>query len=456
MTIQLIETADSRESEVAPNPEDQLLTRKFILQGTDDELTARVNVENSLSAYLDGQAFNSYRITPRGALTWDVTASWGKKKTPGTVTLNFDTGDDKVKLTQAPLGAAYYPAYIADYGLSSAVSQILGSGYAVNDILTLQDGTNGVHTVAAQVKVLAVDALGGAWSFAVQTVGDYTATPTNPVSVTGGGGSGCTLFADWKFIGGTPKPTRDYKGAIGIKTHNGQVTAEGIDDEVPAFEFTVNVVFGPNFPLTGAFVQLCNLSAWHVNAFLLQPTISGVALTFNPGELLFKGATGLQKAGGALSGYADFEGEVTLKFASQANIINQTIAGVPGVTKLGWDYLEVIYEEVVLDTDIVPSVKQVNVNKVKYIADLSGLFPLAPTITSFSPGSGLHGVDSTTITGTNFNGVSSVLFNGVAAQFFVNSPTSIVAIVPIAATTGPITVKAAGGSVTSAGNFTVT
>jgi hypothetical protein len=64
---------------------------------------------------------------------------------------------------------------------------------------------------------------------------------------------------------------------------------------------------------------------------------------------------------------------------------------------------------------------------------------------------------SVVITGTGFVTVTSVKFNGVAAVSPVtNSATSITAIVPAGATTGPITVADAGGTVTSATSFTVT
>jgi Domain of unknown function (DUF1929)/Concanavalin A-like lectin/glucanases superfamily/Kelch motif len=81
--------------------------------------------------------------------------------------------------------------------------------------------------------------------------------------------------------------------------------------------------------------------------------------------------------------------------------------------------------------------------------------PPPPSITSFSPASGDVGsvVD---ITGTNFTGASAVTFNNVAAsQFSVASPTRITATVPPGATSGRIRVTTAGGTATSATDFTV-
>ena len=86
---------------------------------------------------------------------------------------------------------------------------------------------------------------------------------------------------------------------------------------------------------------------------------------------------------------------------------------------------------------------------------ITGSSSTLPTITGFTPASGVVGA-SVTINGTNFISPSAVRFNGVNATFTVNSTTQIVATVPTGATTGPITVIQPSGTATSAGNFTVT
>jgi hypothetical protein len=80
--------------------------------------------------------------------------------------------------------------------------------------------------------------------------------------------------------------------------------------------------------------------------------------------------------------------------------------------------------------------------------------PSAPTLTSFTPGSGPVATP-VTLTGTNFTGATAVAFNGTAATFTVNSPTSIATSVPAGATTGPISVTTPGGTAFSSGSFTV-
>jgi hypothetical protein len=75
-----------------------------------------------------------------------------------------------------------------------------GSGYAVNDFLTL---TGGTFTKAAQFKVTSIGAGGAVTGVSLVTAGAYSALPTNPVGTTdSGSGTGATLNLAWD---GTPK-----------------------------------------------------------------------------------------------------------------------------------------------------------------------------------------------------------------------------------------------------------
>jgi N-acetylglucosamine-6-sulfatase len=79
---------------------------------------------------------------------------------------------------------------------------------------------------------------------------------------------------------------------------------------------------------------------------------------------------------------------------------------------------------------------------------------LPPEITSFSPSTGPTGI-TVTIDGRRMSAVRSVRFNGVEAQFRVVSTSTIDAVVPPTATTGPITVIKPSGSATSTPSFVV-
>ena len=78
----------------------------------------------------------------------------------------------------------------------------------------------------------------------------------------------------------------------------------------------------------------------------------------------------------------------------------------------------------------------------------------APTITSFSPTSGVAG-DSVVISGDNLGVATAVQFGTVAATFTANSSSQITAVVPANAVTAPITVSNSYGSATTSSNFTV-
>jgi hypothetical protein len=82
------------------------------------------------------------------------------------------------------------------------------------------------------------------------------------------------------------------------------------------------------------------------------------------------------------------------------------------------------------------------------------LYTAAPVITAFTPPSGLIGT-SVTITGTDLNQPTRVLFNGVSATFTAGSATQLTATVPVGASTGPVQVVTGHGSGTSTANFTV-
>jgi uncharacterized repeat protein (TIGR01451 family) len=85
--------------------------------------------------------------------------------------------------------------------------------------------------------------------------------------------------------------------------------------------------------------------------------------------------------------------------------------------------------------------------------------PLLPTvafsqITDFDPTFGKTN-SPVVINGPNFNGVTTVRFNGQSASFQQTASTQITAFVPIGATTGPISVTTSLGTVSSTMDFTV-
>jgi hypothetical protein len=77
-----------------------------------------------------------------------------------------------------------------------------------------------------------------------------------------------------------------------------------------------------------------------------------------------------------------------------------------------------------------------------------------PTVTGFLPASAAVGA-SVTVTGTGFTKATAVFFNGTPASFQLINATTLGAVVPVGATTGPVAVTNSAGTGTSAANFTV-
>lgn len=81
--------------------------------------------------------------------------------------------------------------------------------------------------------------------------------------------------------------------------------------------------------------------------------------------------------------------------------------------------------------------------------------PPGPTITSFTPTSGVAG-DAIAITGTNFTDITTVKFNGVPASFMIDSATQITVTVPSGSSSGLIEITTPGGTTKSNIGFTIT
>jgi molybdate transport system substrate-binding protein len=87
----------------------------------------------------------------------------------------------------------------------------------------------------------------------------------------------------------------------------------------------------------------------------------------------------------------------------------------------------------------------------------NGFLPLAapvPTIAAVKPAAATPGT-KITLTGSNLTGTTSVTFRGKAAKFSVVSGSKLTVVVPLKATSGPITVTSPAGNATTATSFTI-
>jgi hypothetical protein len=83
----------------------------------------------------------------------------------------------------------------ATFFLAAAQASNPGSGYAVNDVLTLTSGGGATITIDAVATVNGVAGVPTQWH--VTAHGSLSAIPANPMACTGGTGAGATWLASW-------------------------------------------------------------------------------------------------------------------------------------------------------------------------------------------------------------------------------------------------------------------
>ena len=149
---------------------------------------------------------------------------------PGSSGVNISNGGTVTAITRTAAGTSYTsiptltvsPPTTAGGVQATATPQMAGqtvtvqaagTGYVVGNTLTVVGGTS---SVTAQLRVDAINGSGGvtATSF-VTSAGAYSVLPTNPVSVTGGAGSGATFnITQWFFASVGPIITNAGSGYV--------------------------------------------------------------------------------------------------------------------------------------------------------------------------------------------------------------------------------------------------
>lgn len=154
-----------------------------------------------------------------------------------------------------------------------------------------------------------------------------------------------------------------------------------------------------------------------------------------------------------LAGYRISWGTASGTYTSFANVglVTTTTCSAIGITAANTYYLIVR----AFDTS---GQLAANSNQVTFTLATVAAPPTTPTITSFSPSSGIVGT-SVTISGTNFSSTlasNTVKFNGTTASLSSGNTTQLIATVPSSASTGKITVTVGANTATSASDFTIT
>lgn len=157
----------------------------------------------------------------------------------------------------------------------------------------------------------------------------------------------------------TEDPNPD--GLLGIESDG---TASGMDRDVALSEFQIEIHILGNI---ASYRTLLELLTDTVNISPISGSVDGVTFSYDIGECRFKGATGARR------GFGDMA--ITLNFAVIKNGPVK-IASIPGLTKQGWDYNQVVYEPTSVGGKVIaPRIKYVSLDQIYPQDDWTGLIP---------------------------------------------------------------------------------
>jgi hypothetical protein len=151
---------------------------------------------------------------------------------------------------------------------------------------------------------------------------------------------------------------------------------EGVDIHVPQFSFTLRKLYP--VPMDAAYLQALFELTGHVNSQPCHVEAMGVEYTFEAGELLYLGTTGGQQG--------DDDADASMRFSASRNVAGLTFGTgadkISGVSKDGWDFLWVRFQDVANAVVGAPALikkpVQVCVEQVYPRSDLNVLFTQQP------------------------------------------------------------------------------
>lgn len=231
--------------------------------------------------------------------------------------------------------------------------------------------------------------------------------------------------------------------------------------------------FSPASGLTGTSVSITGSSFNNVAAVTFGGMAatsftvnSSTSITATVPANALTGKVGVSAGGGSALSAASFKVLPTFTAFTPASgapgaVVTLTGTGLMGTTAVKFNGVAATSFTVVNGTTVqatVPALAKtgkISLTTAGGTVTSAATFAVAPTISSFTPGSGSPG-SVVVVTGLNFVSGTTASFNGTAATTTYNSATQLTAVVPGGATTGPLTVTNANGTGTSAASFTVT
>lgn len=174
---------------------------------TDPVITGSMTVDN---LRIDGNTLSS--TNTNGDIVLDTNGTGAINLAPGTQGINVSNGSTVTAITRTSGGSNYtspptvtISAPTTDGGVQATATCLLwigvaptvvsgGTGYALNDVITLSGGT---FTIVATALVTGVSG-GVVTTLAIGNNGNYSVIPTGTISTTGGTGTGLTVsVSNW-------------------------------------------------------------------------------------------------------------------------------------------------------------------------------------------------------------------------------------------------------------------
>ncbi len=134
----------------------------------------------------------------------------------------------------------------------------------------------------------------------------------------------CSKYREYCSLSCSGWNSAGLRGAIGVTADS----VEGVDIQVPIYTFSESHII-----LNELVTQAYKLSLFQLTGKVNSAGFKG----FARGEVLFLGASGSKR------GFDDWE--ITFRFAASPNATNLTIGGISGISKEGWQYLWIRYED---------------------------------------------------------------------------------------------------------------
>jgi len=129
----------------------------------------------------------------------------------------------------------------------------------------------------------------------------------------------------------------------------------GVDIVAPVFNYQVTKRYAI-LDVTQAYIAAIFAATGTVNsATFTVTTDDGITFSFSAGENLYLGGSG---------GVVDGEVEITHKFSASQNATGLSVGGISGIAKKGWEYLWVLFEDMVTNGFLVKKARAVYVEQV--------------------------------------------------------------------------------------------